>query len=219
MRAGVVAERRVRCARQELKLPDGIHRRADSSRVELGVVVVDTVEEELVHILARAVGAEGEVSPHRPGRALRSRVRAGRQQRELEKIPPVERQARNLPVVDDRAQLDRILLECIRRRDEDFLRHLADLEGHVEAEMLVHLQCCAVHKRLVPRQFDFHPVRARGKLRDAERASRPSAHGPSEARFFVHERQRCVSHCRPRWIGDGAANRAQMRLGRGRGGR
>ena len=133
------------------------------------------------------------------------------------KFPPVEWQASNLPVVDDRAQLDRILLECIRCRDEDFLRHLADLEGHVEAEMLVDLQCYAVHKRFVPGQFDFHPVRARSKLRDAERASRPSAHGSSEARFFVHERQRCVSHRCPRWIGDGAANGSQMRLGGGRG--
>ena len=93
-----------RCACQHFEFADGVDRWLHAARIQLGVHVIGAIEEEVVRIFPSAVDAEREIAPHRSGGALCGRKRAGHEQRQLEKIPAVERHIENLAVVDDGAQ-------------------------------------------------------------------------------------------------------------------
>ena len=102
--AGVAAERGVVGAGRDLELAHGVHRRRHGDAVQFGVAVEDAVEQEVIGVFARAVDVDGEIAAHRAGRTRRGRNDAGKQQAELEEIAPVERQARDLAVLDQAAQ-------------------------------------------------------------------------------------------------------------------
>src|SRR3712207_6723371 len=123
LRAARAAESGVVGRGKRLELAYGVHGRAHAERVELRVYVVDAVEQEVVRVLARAVYGEGEVAAHRPGGALRGRRRAGDEQTQLVEVAPVEREALDLPVLDDHPERGRVLL---RQR----------LIGHVHRDLI-----------------------------------------------------------------------------------
>ena len=62
LRARIATKRRVVSAGQHFKLTNRIDRRAHTKRIELRIDVVDTVEQEVVRIFARAVDTEREIA-------------------------------------------------------------------------------------------------------------------------------------------------------------
>src|SRR6185369_13984899 len=63
--AGIATERCIVGAGQHLKLTDGIDGRPHTERVQLRIDVVDTIEQEVVRIFARAVNTEREIAANR----------------------------------------------------------------------------------------------------------------------------------------------------------
>ena len=105
--AGIAAGEGVVGAGGHLELAHGVHRRSQADAIQLGVAVEHAIQDELVGVLAGAVDVDGEIAAHRTRRTGGGRHDARQQQTQLEEIAAVERQARNLAVIDDAAQRGR----------------------------------------------------------------------------------------------------------------
>src|ERR1035441_3666074 len=90
--AAIASEGGVVGAGQDLEFAHGIQGRADRRAIELGVAVIDAVEQEAVRVLARAVDVDGEGAAYGGSGAYRGRHHAGQQQAELVEIAAIERQ-------------------------------------------------------------------------------------------------------------------------------
>ena len=158
-------------AREHFEFLNRIDRRPDPGRVQLRIDVVGAVEQEAVEIFAAAVDAERKIAAHRPCRSLRRGHGARREQRELEKIPAVERHVENLPVLDDRADRGRVAPHIgHRRRHFDAIGQRTDLQLRVGAPLLIHGEHDTLHVCLVARRADLDTPRTRRELRERERA-------------------------------------------------
>src|SRR5919197_413900 len=77
--------------RRDFELLNGVHGRLEIIAIILLVVVIDAIEHEVIELFAAAVHMHSEGSASGKLRALHWRRDAGRQQRQLQEIPFVER--------------------------------------------------------------------------------------------------------------------------------
>ena len=168
---GVASERGIVGGRHHLELADAVDRRPHGRRVQLRIDVVDPVEDVVVEVLAPAVRAEREVAADRARRALRRRHGARGEQRELEKVAPVERQVGHLVAIDERAHRRRVGLEERRPRFRPTSRHGRG-RGHrqfrFEPELLPDRQVGAIAENRESLARGFDRVRPGGQLGKGE---------------------------------------------------
>ena len=111
---------------------------------------------------------------------------AGHEQRELQELPPVERQVFNLVLVDDFAnrRADRVE-QRHRLADHDVGGHGARFERQVQAEALVHLEPHVHFRVREALEPDGQAVLARLQPGDLERAILAARGGPGDATIDV----------------------------------
>ncbi len=211
--AAVASEGGVVGRRAHFELADRIHRRPDANRSELRVHVVDAVEQVVGKVLARAVHREREVASHRARRSLRRRRRSGREQREFQEVPPIERQLGHQPVVKSRGQRRRVTIHrnenCahVHRRRGGLQR-----EGQVESQILIDGEFDARRKRAVLAAFDFDAVRPRFEFRGDIASLVVRNHATYFRRGFVDEPQFYLAGGCARRIEHDAPHRGALRL-------
>ena len=95
----------------DLEFLDGVHRRLKHEPVHILIVVIHAVQQIIVVLLAAPIGVHGERPAGGEFGVLHRRQYAGGQQRKLQEIALVERQAVDAALVDHRAQLPRFAFE------------------------------------------------------------------------------------------------------------
>ena len=130
--------------RLDLELGDGVNTGGVAQRVVVRIGVDGAVQQERGVVGAAAGHAEAanlvlpeDILLH----GAAARVGAGHQQRQLDELPPVQRQRLHLLFTDDRALGDRVDRQqpCLRGHLYR-LTHVADPQGHFQTCGLRHLQ-------------------------------------------------------------------------------
>ncbi len=205
--SAVSAEGRIVGAGDHLELPDGIDRHPHADTVQLRIDVVDAVEQVRVAVLARTVRVECEVASDRGGRTGSGRDCPWREERQLEDVAAVEREAGDEAIVEHRATPRQFRFPPQGRGDRQLLGD-GDAQLRLNPDRLSHVQRQAADVRRVPGRNDLQPVRARGEMRDRELTG-PSRFGlPPLARFFTHDRHRTARDGLSGGVTDRAAHRA-----------
>ncbi len=81
---------------RDLELLDRVHGRLQRIPVNIRVVVVDSIQQEVVVFLASAVGVHGEIAARGKLGILHRRQNTGREQSQLQEVPLLEWQAVDL---------------------------------------------------------------------------------------------------------------------------
>ena len=160
------AELRGEGPRQHFELADGLDGRSDDDRVEGVLVVVDAVDEPRVRVRLRAerveVGGAPGVEGARPRQVLVHLARgdAGSEIDEGREVAPVQWQLAHGTLLDHLPHLRGVGARQGRQRgDLGRLRQAADVEGDVDASVLVDLEHDAsTHVLLEARQLHRHLV-------------------------------------------------------------
>ena len=211
-------------ARLELELLERVDAREDDHGLEPGLVVVDAVEH--VVVVARPLPVRRERGRGAPGQAAgpvdvaprRAAQDAGHGPGQAHEVPAVERQGLDLLLDDGRAELGgRGLEERRLGLDLDHLGHGADLEGQVDADLLVDAQLhVGLRHLLEARELGGDGVGAGGDEGGRVLSGRVAHDAAAEARARVHERHRRARHDRPGRVLDEPQDRAADGLGSGR---
>ncbi len=156
--------------RRDLEFLNGIDRWLKRVAAIIRIVIVDAVKQEVVVLLASAVGMHREGAARREWRALHGCGGPREQQRELEEIPFIQRKTVHEILVQHCAQFARIFAQRgTFRRDVDPLISDCQRGMKIETRSLI----------------DFHPDRWRRNVRKRGGGRREAVFGRRESIEFV----------------------------------
>ena len=202
-------------AGQDFKLADRVHGRIDGEGIELGVPVVNTVEDEIIGVFAGPVDIDRELPAHGTRGARRGRRRPGNEKAQLQEIAPIEGKPRDLLVLYDKSDARRVQLdEALQSRDHNLLRWRARLESDVVSDFLPDSQDERFpHVLSKSATLSFESIGSR--LQHGERilALRPSQDLPLLARLFVNQGNLDTGYRRTGFLRHDTANCGSHGLG------